>query len=158
MRTVLTLLVAENEAPPPLVDIDGTIFIQFGIFVVLLLVLTKLVFRPYLALLKERDESIDGAKEEAARMKAAADRDLGSYEDRIIKARKDAASVRVVLRGEGEREAEVLMAEARSQAQATIAAARERIQKSADAARLALRVRADQIAEEITHKLLHREV
>jgi F-type H+-transporting ATPase subunit b len=158
LKTTLVLLAGGGHKPAPLVDLDGTIFVQFGIFIVLLFILTKLVFRPYLALLKERSANIDGAKEEAQRMSTAADADLASYEDQVLKARKDAANVRTALRGEGEQQATAVMAEAREQAEQRVTAAREKIQKSAAAAQLSLRAKVDRVAQEIAAKLLGREV
>jgi F-type H+-transporting ATPase subunit b len=157
MKT-LVLLAAEGHKPPPLVDIDGTIFVQFGIFIVLLFILTKFVFRPYLAMLKERDENIDGARAQAAEMNEQTTADVNSYEDKIMAARKEAASVRAVFREEGENEASDVLGKARAESDAKVESSRQRIRKSADAARLALRTRADRIAKEITTKLLGREV
>ena len=158
INTALVLLAAEGHKPAPLVDIDGTVFVQLGLFLLLLLFLNRLVFRPYLALLKERDENIDGARTEAQTMNDRATTDLDSYEDQVMKARKEAATVRAELREEGEKTAAEVLAEARGQSEAKITAARDKIHKSADAARLALRTRADGIAKEIATKLLGREV
>jgi F-type H+-transporting ATPase subunit b len=158
MKTALVLLAAEGHKPAPLVDIDGTVFVQFGLFLLLLIVLNKFVFRPYLALMKERDANIDGARTEAQQMNARAGTDLESYEDQVMNARKEAAVVRGQFREEGEKAAGDLLAEARNQSDAKITAAREKIQRSADAARLALRTRADGIAKEIATRLLGREV
>jgi F-type H+-transporting ATPase subunit b len=158
MKTWFVLLVSEGHEPPPLIDIDGTLFVQFGIFIVLLIILTKLVFRPYLALLRERSENIDGAKDEAQRDNARADEDLVRYEDQVSTAKKEAASVRTGLRGEGEQQASDLLAKARGESEAKVQAARDKIETSARAAKLALRTRADQIAKSIATKLLGREV
>ena len=156
--TYFVLLTAEGHKPAPLVDIDGTVFVQFGLFLLLLVVLNSCVFRPFLALLRERDENIDGARTKATEMTARADEHLSSYEDQITKARKEAAVIRAGFRGEGEQEASGVLAEARNQSEVRITAARQKIKRSADAARLALRMRADGIAKEIATKLLGREV
>ena len=158
IKTTFAMLVADGHEPAPLIDIDGTIFVHFGLFLLLLFVLTRFVFRPYLALLRERDENIDGARARAREMSQRATDDLESYEDQVIKARKEAATVRAGFREEGERAAAELLAEARARSEAKVAAARTRLHKSADAARLALRTRADGIAQDIATKLLGREV
>ena len=154
MKTPLILL----SGNIPLVDIDGTVFVQFGIFLIMLVFLTKFVFKPYLALLRERGENIEGAKEEATRVNTDADVKLSSYEEQIVKARKEAASVRAEHRGEGESRAQELLAEARKESDTKLEAARLKIEKSAQAAQLALRTRADQIAKTVASKLLGREV
>ena len=158
MKAIFVLLAAEGHKAPPLIDIDGTVFVQCGLFLLLLIVLNKLVFRPYLALLRERDENIDGARAAATEMNEKSASDLESYEDQVMKARKEAAAVRAEFREEGEKAANEVLAEARNQSEAKLTAAREKIQRSADAARLALRTRADRIAKEIAGKLLGREV
>jgi F-type H+-transporting ATPase subunit b len=158
MKALFVLLAAEGHKPPPLVDLDGTAFVQFGIFVILLFFLTKLVFRPYLALLRERHENIEGAKKEAEGVNTQADDKLNSYEDQIARARKEAAAVRLELREKGESHANTILAKARTDSEAKVQAARNKIEKSSQAAKLALRTRADQIAKSIVTKLLGREV
>ena len=154
MKTPFILL----SANIPLVDIDGTVFVQFGIFLIMLVFLTKFVFKPYLALLRERGENIEGAKEEATRVNTDVDAKVSSYEEQIVKARKEAASVRAEHRSVGESRARDLLAEARTESDAKLEAARLKIEKSAQAAQLALRTRADQIAKTVASKLLGREV
>ncbi len=155
--TPLTLLAAGGHEPP-LVDIDGTVFVQLGIFLLLLIVLTRFVFKPYLALRAERSTRIEGAKEEAQGLATDADTKLARYEEQILKTRKEAAATRLELRKEGESTASGKLAEARSSADAKLEAARQKLGKSADAAQLALRARADVIARSIAGKLLGREV
>ena len=121
--TPLTLLAAGGHEPP-LVDIDSTVFVQFGIFLLLLIVLTRFVFKPYLALRTERGQKIEGAKDEAVKLAADAESKLAGYEERILKTRKDAAVTRLELRKEGETAATSKLAEARGNADAKLEAAR----------------------------------
>ena len=43
----------------PLIDIDGTVFVQFGLFLLLFLAANKLLFQPYLALRERRKAGIE---------------------------------------------------------------------------------------------------
>ena len=45
----------------PLIDIDWTVLVQFGLFLLLLFVSNKLLFQPYLRLRERRKEGIAGA-------------------------------------------------------------------------------------------------
>lgn len=153
----LVLLAAGGHAPP-LVDIDNTVFVQLGIFLLLLIVLTRFVFKPYLALRAERSLRIEGAKEEALKLSADAESKLGSYEEQILKTRREAAASRVEIRKQGESAAVSRLSEARANADAKLETARLKLSKSADAAQLALRARADVIARVAAQKLLGREV
>ncbi len=147
-----------GNAPPPLIDIDLTVVVQFIIFLVLMLVLTKLVFKPFLEILKERSENIEGAREKASVLDAEADEKLASYEDQIKTARKEAATVRGKFREDGEARATEILGEARAKTDAKISAARQKTEKSVKAAQAALQKQADQIAKSIASKLLGREV
>jgi F-type H+-transporting ATPase subunit b len=152
------LLAQAEHHPPPLIDFDYTAVVQLGIFLVLLFVLTKLVFRPYLALLRERSENIDGAREQAVRDSTDAEKKMADYEERLIKARKEAAAVRTELRAEGEQTAAEVLGKARDESEAKVRVARQKIEKSTEAAKLSLRTRADAIAKDIASRLLGREV
>jgi len=154
--TPLTLLTAGHA--PPLAHIANTVFVQLGLFLLLLIVLTRFVFKPYLRLRAERGQRIEGAKEEAQKLAEDADSKLARYEDQILKTRKEAATTRLELRKEGETAAAGKLAEARGATDQKLEVARQKLSKSADAAQLALRARADVIARSVAQKLLGREV
>ena len=54
----MTLLMRAEEGPPPLIDLDGTILVQLGLFLLLWIVLWKLLFQPFL---KVRDQRAHGS-------------------------------------------------------------------------------------------------
>lgn len=144
--------------PPPLVDFDATILVQLGIFLLLLVVLTRFVFRPYLALRAERAEKIEGARAEAQKLSQDADAKLATYEAKIVAVRKEAATVRAQIRAEGDARAAEVLGAARGESQTAVEAARQKLERSTQAAALSLRTKADQIADAIVSKLLGREV
>jgi F-type H+-transporting ATPase subunit b len=158
ITTTWVLLAAVAERPPRLIDLDHTVFVQLGIFLCLLLILTRWVFRPYLALRAERGRSISGVREQALELSDETKRKLGSYEEQIAKTRKEAAVVRLDLRQQGEARAGELVADAQQRADAELNTARQRIEKSTQAAELLLRTRADVLAKAVAKKLLGREV
>mgnify|MGYP001568110178 FL=1 len=55
---------------PPLLDIDLTVLLQFGLFVTLFLIARARLFQPYLAMRERRTAGIDGARAEAVNMQA----------------------------------------------------------------------------------------
>jgi F-type H+-transporting ATPase subunit b len=156
--TIWVLLAGTGHNPPPLIDIDSTVFVQLGIFLFLLVVLTFAVFRPYLALRAERSRSIEGVREEALKLSKSNEEKLQRYEEQIAKTRKEAAAVRVQIRQEGEARATEVIGEAQKRAQSELGAARQKLEKSTQAAELALRTRADVLAKAVASKLLGREV
>ena len=66
MHRALLLMAAEAI---PVVDVDNTIFIQGGLFLVLIFILKPLLFDPWLAARDRRAQRIGGAHEEAALMR-----------------------------------------------------------------------------------------
>ena len=106
MNLQLLLLAAEGQNPPPLVDIDGTVFVQGGIFLLLMFFLHHLVFKPYLAMRKEQGEATAGARQVAEEETAAADERLADYQERLMTAKKEAAAGRAEQRSTGEGKAQ----------------------------------------------------
>ena len=158
MKPLYVLLAAKGHAPPPLVDIDWTVFIQFGIFMVLLVILSKFVFGPWLAIQQERDDNIDGAKSKANDLDGDADEKIANYEDKLIVARKEAAGVRAEFRKEAEGKAGEVLRSARGMSEKKVKAARQKLAADSAAAQVELSKRADEIASAIATRLLGREV
>jgi F-type H+-transporting ATPase subunit b len=154
---VATLLIAHEEGPPPLIDIDGTLFVQFGLFVIMLIVLSRTLFRPYLKLRDARHKGIEGAREEAASMQERAQKTNADYDAQLTRARLRGAEERARLRGEGAVYERQVLGAARDESQKTLDAARGKINADTDAARAKLATESTTLAREIVKKILGRE-
>src|SRR5437763_8931824 len=97
---LVTGIIQQEEAPPPLIDVDGTLLVQFGLFLIMLLVLSRLVFKPYLKLRDEREKSIGGAKHEAKDMEAKARAMVADYDARMTRAKQRGGEERAKVRAE----------------------------------------------------------
>jgi F-type H+-transporting ATPase subunit b len=142
----------------PLIDIDGTAFVQFALFLVLMFVANKLMFQPYLALRERRKAGIDGARAEAERMTAQADAKLADYEKQLAIARERANEEGRKVRGEAATHEKEVTDKARASAQTAIDEASTKMRSETEAARALLMPQADAIAKQIASKLLGREV
>ena len=127
----------------PLIDIDLTVFVQFGLFLILFVVANKFMFQPYLALRTRRKDGIEGARAEAERMSAQADAKLADYEKQLAQARSRAND-------EGRK--------VRAEAAAHEKSVTDTSRAETDAARLQLLPQANALARQIASKLLGREV
>jgi F-type H+-transporting ATPase subunit b len=150
--------VAAGASEHPLIDIDLTAFVQFGIFMIALLVATKFLFRPYITMRDERTAGIDGARDEATRMSAQADAKLADYEEKLEQARNKALDERREMRAAAATTQRELTDAARAEANSSIATAQERIASDVETARKDLAPRADKLASDLVSKLLGREV
>ena len=154
MHQALTTLAAAH----PLIDIDGTVFVQFGLFLILLVVANKLLFQPYLQLRERRKAGIEGARAEAERMAASADSKLADYEKQLAAARNRANEEGRKLRAEATTHEKDVTDKARAEAQKSIDEATAKMKQETEAARLQLLPQASTLAKQIATKLLGREV
>lgn len=142
----------------PLIDIDGTLFIQLGLFLVMAFLVTQWLFKPYLRMREERDKGIDGARQEAENMSAEADARLADYESKLAEARSRAYEEQRKLRAEAAGYQAEVTAKARDQAGQALDKSRATMNTQVDAARAELLPQAETLAASIAGKLLGREV
>ena len=154
MHQALSTLAAAH----PLIDIDSTVFVQFGLFLLLALVANKLLFQPYLQLRERRKAGIEGARAEAERMTAQADSKLADYEKQLATARNRANEEGRKVRAEAAANEKTTTDAARASAQKSIDEATAKMRAEAEAARLQLLPQANALAKQIASKLLGREV
>nr|HEX4318387.1 ATP synthase F0 subunit B [Kofleriaceae bacterium] len=145
-------------AAHPLIDIDSTVFIQFGLFLVLFWVANKWMFQPYLALRQRRKDGIEGARAEAERTSAQADAKLADYEGKLAAARAKGNDEGRKVRAEATAHEREVTETARTSAQKTIDEAQAKMRAETDAARAELMPQADALAKKIASRLLGREV
>lgn len=142
----------------PLIDIDLTVFVQFGLFLILLLVSNKFMFQPYLALRERRKAGIDGARAEAERMTAQADARLADYEKQLAAARNRGHEEGRKLLAEAAANEKEVTDKARAESQKATDEATAKMRQETEAARLQLLPQANTLARQIASKLLGREV
>jgi F-type H+-transporting ATPase subunit b len=150
------LTVAAAEAYP-LIDFDLTGLVQLGIFAVMALIATRLLFRPYVKMREDREAGIEGARVEAGRWSGEADTMLSDYRSKLAAARARAYKEQQAVRGQAAAHEREVTEKARADAQATVEDARARIGEQARAARDEMLPRAEELAEQIVGKLLARK-
>lgn len=154
----LTLLTSAPAllAAFPVVDIDATIFVQGGIFIALVLVLKPVLFTPWLEAQAKRVASIDGAFDKASSLRTEADELSSDYDAKLAAARDEALTMRSHMRREEEATQAKTLATARANAGKELEENRARIAAETDKAREALGGKVDELANQITQKVLGR--
>jgi F-type H+-transporting ATPase subunit b len=153
-----TLVSTVASGGQPLIDIDLTAVVQFGLFVIIYLVANKLLFQPYLQLRERRKAGIEGAREEAERMTAQADAKLADYQKQLAVARDRAGEEGRKVRAEATAHEKEVTDKARATAQKAIDEAQTKMRAETQAARAQLMPQADALAKAMASKLLGREV
>jgi F-type H+-transporting ATPase subunit b len=160
MKSALALLLtaATESHEPQLIDIDRTVFIQLGIFLLVLVILWKFLWSPYLRVRGERVTRVEGYREEASRMDADAQQRLTRAEAALADARRAGAGERAVARAEAQAREQTLLAEAGAAANRTLAEARAKLDATLAGERAKLKAQAGDVAVAAARKILGREV
>ena len=139
-------------------DSIATVLIQIVAFLVLWFLLAKFLFKPFIALLEEREKRTEGLKAAAASLTAEVEKLRAEYESAIAKANEEGAAVKETILQEARRTRERLLAESRSQAAERLTAVREEIRKEIAKGRELALQEAAAIARQMAEKVLGRKV
>jgi F-type H+-transporting ATPase subunit b len=154
MNVLFTALLSEGS----IIDLDGTIWIQLGLFAIAFFVFRPLIFRPMVALFEARENAIEGSKLEALRLQDEASAESEEFEDEMRRLRLQAGEERDRLRAEGKRLERTVLDRVREETDKQLAEADTKLE--AEGARL--RAEIDQsiplLAKQIASKMLDREV
>jgi F0F1-type ATP synthase membrane subunit b/b' len=158
------LALAEASAKAPeahdqqLLDVDGTLFLNFGLFLLTMFLLTRLLWRPYLRVRELRVGRIEGYKEEARRLEVEAAARLAKVEAELAEARRLGSAERSRVRAEAQKREQQILAAAQARAQQTLAESRARVEAALGAERTSLAARAEALGRDAAEKVLGRSV
>ncbi len=141
-----------------MIDINVSLLIQLVNFIVLLIALNFILFKPIRQIMQEREQGIGSALGDA---KAAQDRMqklLEQYNTSLAEAKQKATAAYNTIYQQGlDAQRDMISAE-RSKASEMLDKARAEIAAAASAARVDLKKEAERLSQEITSKLLGRAV
>ena len=140
------------------IDIDWTIFVQFGIVLLLMLLLKQLIFTPYLKAIDEREKKTELTRDEANRLTERADNLIAQYEEAMAKGRHEALAIRKELRLAGVHQKDGALSVARADATETLATAQENVDEQTEAAQNELEMQAQALSKIVVEKILGRAV
>lgn len=140
------------------VDLDASLFIQLGIFVVAFFMLRALVFKPVMKLFDARVEAMEGSKQEAAAMEQDAVAKREAFEGELRAVRQKANEDRDKLRSQAQGLARELTDKARRENTATLSSAKAQLDVEAKDARGKALTDAPALARQIAEKLLGRSM
>jgi len=154
MNVLFTALLSEGS----IIDLDGTIWIQLGLFAVAFFVFKPLIFRPMVALFEARENAIEGAKLEALRLQDEASAESEEFEDEMRRLRLQAGEERDRLRAEGKRLERTVLDGVREETDKQLAEADAKLKTEAAHLRAEIDQSIPPLAKQIASKMLNREV
>jgi F-type H+-transporting ATPase subunit b len=136
-----------------MISINATLFLQVLNFLILIFVLNRIMFRPIIKLMRERDHHIERVKREAERVKSETLQLVQKRMKLEMEARKDAGAERVRLRAEAQELAEKIFTDHREKVVALRDDVVTTVDRQVQSARQAIQSEAAVLADEITEKL-----
>ena len=154
MNVLFTALLSEGS----IIDLDGTIWIQLGLFAVAFFVFRPLIFRPMIALFEARENAIEGSKLEALRLQDEASAESEEFDTEMRRLRLQAGEERDRLRAEGKRLERTVLDRVREETEKQLAAADAQLRTEAAKLRAEIDGSVLTLAKQIASKMLNREV
>lgn len=136
----------------------GTMFWTVVTFVLLMVLLRLVAWKPLLGALEAREKGIRGDLEEARREREEASKLLEEHRGLVDQARRERAEAVEAGRKEAERLKDEILAEGRRQREQLLAQGEAQIEAQVRQARLDLRASAADLAIEVAGKLLSKEL
>jgi F-type H+-transporting ATPase subunit b len=141
-----------------MIDLNFTVIFQLAIVLILMVALSNLVFKPFLRVVQERKDWIEGAEKKARELRQRSEELMERYQDSMSAAQAQGASIREEVRKEGlSREAEILQ-KAMEEANQFLEEMKGKIQEESENARAGLRLQAQTLSREMAGKMLGRTI
>ena len=139
-----------------MISIDWTILVQFANFIVLMIVLNRLLYRPLRNMMASRRETIDGSHSKARDLEAQIEEKMARYEEKLQAAKQQGNQEKAALRQAGAAEEAGIISKAREEATVRLQGVKEQVAEAATLARQQLKSDTEGLADEIASKILGR--
>jgi F-type H+-transporting ATPase subunit b len=141
-----------------MISLDYSLFYQIVLFLVLWLILNKVLFRPYLRLLEERERRTAGTRQEAIDLEQEGARLRAQYEEKIAQAQIAGYAAREAILQEARQQRERILTQAHADAMSTLEAVRREVASEMQKERQLAAAEVRTIAQEMAGKVLGRNV
>jgi F-type H+-transporting ATPase subunit b len=149
---------AEHGGGGGLISIDKSLIVQGVNFLILLFILQRLLYKPFLAKMEERTAAIKSSLEEAAAARAEAARQQEQNAEQLRAAFAEAASIRAAALKEAGEEQRKLVEAARREAQQLVESAKAQTDADIRRAREELRREVAELATAVAEKLVRKSL
>jgi F-type H+-transporting ATPase subunit b len=149
---------AAHEGGGGLINIDKSLIVQIVNFLILLVVLHRLLYKPLLAKMEERTAAIKRSLEEAQAARADAARQQEENVGRLRAAHQEAATIREQALKDAAEEQRRLVEAARAEAQRLVDSARAQMEGDVRRAREELRREVGDLATAVAEKLIRKSL
>lgn len=139
-----------------MISLDLAFVVQIVNFGLLVLILNIFLYKPIRALLAQRRQEIQSARERTIAVDEQVQAKVAEYEARLREAKAEVSAKRAESVKDAQVEEAALLGRARQEATASISAIRERVAKESADARVLLKKQVDALSNDICEKILGR--
>jgi F-type H+-transporting ATPase subunit b len=147
-----------SEGGGGLINLDRSIVIQGINFLLLLLILGKLLYKPLLAKMEERTQAIRKSLDEAQAARAEAQREREEHAARLQAAHAEAQAIRAAALKDAAEEQRKLVEAARGEAARLVESARAELAQDVRRARQDLRQEVSELAITVAERLIRKSL
>lgn len=141
-----------------MIELNWTFFVQIFNFLLLMFVLNKILYKPILRVLDEREERIVGGQEKAKKLLEESQGILKSYNDKLYDAKIDAMTIKNTSRKQAVDEANGIIEEARHKADTIVLNVQKEMAEEIDRVKKELEPEIGVMAGTIAQQILGRKV
>ena len=141
-----------------MIELNWTFFVQVLNFFVLMFILNKILYKPILKVLDDRDERIVGGQEKAKELISESDTILNSYNEKLQVSKIEALGTKNIARKEASEKANVIIGEAREKAEGIISQVQRDMALEIERVKKELEPEVDIMAATIAQQILGRKV
>jgi F-type H+-transporting ATPase subunit b len=141
-----------------MINLNYTIIIQLAIVLGLMVILSKIVFNPFLAVLQKRKDQIDGAEKKALELQERANDLLERYREAMAAAQAQGATILEGIRKESLAKESEILKKSMEDSNQMIRQIQQRISAEIEEARTDLQMKTQTLSREIAEKVLGRSL
>jgi F-type H+-transporting ATPase subunit b len=141
-----------------MISINATLILQIIHFLILLFILDRVLFRPILKLIHDREDYYENTKKSIVDIEKETERLRQELIERQIEARKEATVKRGQLKAEGLSEAEKVMDASRNQGTNLRSEADDEVEQELERVQPLISDEAKRIAEEVMQRVIGRRI
>jgi F-type H+-transporting ATPase subunit b len=140
------------------IDINYSLFIQIANFLLLILILNYLLYRPILRIIEKRESYLRSSEDEIRNIQETVDRKAAEYEDSLRIAKKQALEQKNEITRVGAEDGKAIIDAVRNELPGIMEEFQKNINSEVDKARHILQTQSKAISLEIAEKVLGRSI
>jgi F-type H+-transporting ATPase subunit b len=141
-----------------MISLDYSVIYQAILFLVLWIILNKILFRPYLNLLEQRERQTIGTQHDSTDLEHEGARLRAQYEEQIAQAQAAGYAAKEAILHEGRHQREKLLSQAREAAMSMLEGVRREVNSQMERERQLAGAEVRTVAHEMANKILGRQV